>query len=130
MAKITSFLKYIFHASVLLLIILSLFPGSLLGLLFYGDLSKQPNLIDNPFGATINHFIYYFYITALGLCLYLKNHNFNKLVYFLFFLSVILEVLQFIIPNRTFEIYDISANFLGVLIAFILVKLYKFWSKL
>ena len=130
MDKVINFLNIVFYSSVLLLIIISLFPGSLLGFFLYNDFSRQPYLIDNPFGAAINHFIYYFYITALGLCLYLKNHNFNKLVYFLFFLSVILEVLQFIIPNRTFEIYDISANFLGVLIAFILVKLYKFWSKL
>ena len=57
MTKIISFLKFIFQALILCLIILSLFPGSLLGLLFYGDVSRQPNLIENPFGTSINHFI-------------------------------------------------------------------------
>ena len=130
MDKVISCLKFIFHLSVLFLIVISLFPGSLLGFFLYNDFSRQPDLINNPFGTAINHFIYYFYISILGLSLYLRNHNFQKLVYGLFFLSIALEVLQFIVPNRTFEIYDVSANFVGVLVAYILVKIYKFWRKL
>ena len=129
MDKVISFLKFIFHISILLLIIISLFPGSLLGGFFYGDFSRQPNLIANPFGTAINHFISYFYVSMLGLCLYLRSNNFQKLVYSLFFLSIILEVLQLIVPNRAFEIYDVSANFAGVLVAYFLVKIYQFWSK-
>ena len=125
-----SFLKFTFHISVLILIIISLFPGSLLGFFLYADLGRQPNLFENSFGNAINHFIYYFFVSMLGLCLYLRNHNFQKLVFGLFFLSIILEVLQIIIPNRTFEIYDVSANFAGVLVAYFLVKIYKFWKKL
>ena len=129
MAKIISFLKFIFHTSILLLIIISLFPGSLVGFFLYDDLGRQPNLIANPFGTAINHFISYFYVSMLGLCLYLRSNNFQKLVYSLFFLSIILEVLQFTIPNRAFEIYDISANFIGVMVAYCLIKIYKTWSK-
>jgi len=129
MDKAISFLKFIFHTSILLLIIISLFPGSLLGFFLYDDLGRQPDLIDNPFGTAINHFIYYFYVSMLGLCLYLRNHNFRKLVYGLFFLSIILEFLQFIVPNRAFEIYDVFANFAGVLVAYLLVVIYKFWNK-
>ena len=129
MAKIISFLKFIFHTSILLLIIISLFPGSLVGLVLYDDLGRQPNLIANPFGTAINHFICYFYVSMLGLYLYLRSNNFQKLVYSLFFLSIILEVLQLIVPNRAFEIYDVSANFVGVLVAYFLVKIYKSWSK-
>ena len=130
MDKVVSFLKYIFHISLLLLIVISLFPGSLLGFFLYDDLSRQPNLIANPFGTAINHFISYFYVSMLGLCLYLRSNKFKKLVYSLFFLSIILEVLQIIVPNRAFEIYDVSANFAGVLVAYFLVKIYKFWKKL
>ena len=65
----------------------------------------------------------------LGMCLYLRNRNFQKLVYSLFFLSIILEVLQFIMPNRVFEIYDGLANFAGVLVAYLLIVIYKFWSS-
>ena len=129
MDKVISSLKFIFHLSVLFLIVISLFPGSLLGFFLYSDFGRQPDIIDNPFGTSINHFIYYFYITMFGLCLYLKDRNFQKLVYGFFFLSIILEVLQFIMPNRAFEIYDGFANFAGVLVAYLLIVIYKFWSS-
>ena len=129
MDKVISFLNFIFYISVLLLIIFSLFPGSLLGFFLYEDLGRQPSLIENPYGAAINHFICYFFISMLGFCLYLRRSNFQKLVYSLFFLSIILEILQFVVPKRVFEINDVSANFIGVLTAFLLVKIYKFWRK-
>ena len=129
MDKMTSLLKFIFYASILLLIIISLFPGSLLGFFLYNDLGKQPNLVENPFGTAINHFISYFYVSMLGLCIFLRNNNFQKLVYGLFFLSIILEVVQIVVPNRAFEIYDISANLIGVLFAYLTVKIYQFWGK-
>ena len=118
------FLKFIFHISTLFLIIISLYPGSLLGYLFYADLSQQPDVIKNPFGTTINHFIYYVYVSLLGFFLYLRNEKFQKIVYGLFFLSVILEVLHFIIPNRALQLGDLIGNILGVLVAYFVVKIY------
>ena len=123
------FLKFVFHISVLLLIILSLYPGSLIGFLLYGDLGQQPNLIKNPFGTTINHFISYFYVSLLGFVVYLKKENFQKIVYGLFFLSVILEVLQFVVPNRAFQLGDLVGNILGVMVAYSGVKIYLFFNK-
>ena len=117
-------LKFIFHISTLFLIIISLYPGSLLGYLLYGDLSQQPDVIKNPFGTTINHFIYYVYVSLLGFFLYLRNENFQKLVYGLFFLSTILEGLHFIIPNRSLQLGDLIGNILGVLVAYFVVKTY------
>ena len=116
--------KFIFHISVLLLIIISLWPGSLLGFLLYGNWQLQPNVIENPYGTTINHFISYFYVSTLGLCLYLRSEKFQKLVYGLFFLAIILEILQIAVPHRAFEFYDLIGNFIGVLVAFFLVKIY------
>jgi len=124
MVIINSLLKFIFYTSIIFLVILSLFPGSLLGFLFYQDLGRQLNLIENPFGTSINHFISYFYVSTLGLCLYLRSEKFQKLVYGLFSLSIILEVLQFIVPIRAFQFYDLLGNFLGVLVAYFLVKVY------
>ena len=123
------FLKFFFHISILLLIIISLYPGSLFGYLFYGDFSKQPNLIENPFGTTINHFISFVYVSLLGFFLYSKAKNFQNLAYALFFLSVILELLQLIIPNRAFQLSDLSANILGVIVAYSVVKIYLFFNK-
>ena len=123
------FLKSIFHISVLFLVIISLYPGSLLGYLLYGDWGQQPNLIKNPFGTTINHFIYYFYVSLLGFFLYLRSENFTKLVYVLFFLSAILELFHLIIPNRSFQLGDLIGNFLGVLVAYSVLKIYLFFNK-
>ena len=123
------FLKSFFHISILFLIIISLYPGSLFGYLFYGDGSQQPNLIENPFGTTINHFIYYVYVSLLGFFLYSRSENFEKLVYGLFFLSIILEVFHFIIPNRSFQINDLFGNILGVIVAYFAIKIYLFFSK-
>ena len=118
------FLKSIFQISILFLIIISLYPGSLFGYLFYADWGQQPDLIENPFGTTINHFIYYVYVSLLGFVLYLRNEKFQKIVYGLFFLSVILEGFQFIIPNRSFQLGDLIGNILGVLVAYCVVKTY------
>ena len=123
------FLKSIFYISVLFLIIISLYPGSLLGYLLYGDFGQQPNLIENPFGTFINHFIYYIYISLLGFFLYLRTENFQKLVYVLFFLSVILELIHIIIPKRSFQMGDLIGNILGVTVAYCVVKIYLFFNK-
>ena len=124
------FQKYIFNLSLLALIVLSLFPGSLIGLFLYGDLGQQPNLIENPYGTTINHFIGYLSVSILGLFIYSKTEKFKLVVYQLFFLSIILEVLQFIIPNRAFQLGDLIGNFLGVLVAYFTIKIYLFIRKL
>ena len=124
--KVILFLKFIFHISVLLLIILSLYPGSLIGFFLYDDFGQQPDLIGNPFGTTINHFFSYLYVSLLGFFLYsnLKKENFKKLVFGLFFLSAILEILQYIVPNRSFQLGDLIFNILGVLVAYCVVKFY------
>ena len=119
----------IFHISILFLIVISLWPGSLLGYLFYGDWGQQPDLIQNPFGTTINHFLYYLYVSLLGFFIYSKTENFKKLVYGLFFLSLILELLHYIIPNRSFQLGDLIGNILGVIVAYFIIKIYLFFNK-
>ena len=123
------FLKFVFHTSILFLIIISLYPGSLLGYLFYSDWGQQPDLIKNPFGTTINHFICYLYVSLLGFFLYLRSEKFKKLAYSLFFLSTILELFHLIIPNRSFQLYDLIANILGIIVAYSVVKIYLFFKK-
>ena len=124
------FLKFIFHISGLFLIIISLYPGSLLGYLLYSDFGQQPNLIKNPSGTTINHFISYVYISLLGLFLYLRNENFKRVFYGLLLLSIILELFHFIIPNRSFQLGDLIANILGVIVAYSVVKIYLYFNRI
>ena len=118
-------IKYIYYLSLIFLVILYLFPGSLIGFLIYGDLGKQPNLISNPIGTSINHLIFFFYLGILSFIIHIK---YKKMIYsfpFLFCVSILFELLHIIIPNRAFEINDLLANSTGVFFAFFLLLLVK-----
>ncbi len=122
-------LKYIFNICILALVTISLWPGSLFGYLFYNDMSRQPILISNPFGSTLNHFIYYLLVSLLGFIIYLKNENVKKILIILLLLSTILEFFHFFVPNRSFEFGDLIANILGVLVAYFVVKIYLLFKS-
>ena len=47
-----------------------------------------------------------------------------------FFLAVFLELSHILVPNRAFQLYDLLANILGVLVAYFLVKIYLYFIKL
>ena len=119
------YVKYLFYFSFIILLILYLFPGSLIGFFLYGDLKRQPDLISNPLGTSINHLIFFFYLSILGF--FLRNNN-KKFIYsfsFLFLISIILELLHYFIPNRAFELSDLYANSAGVVLAYFISVLYK-----
>ena len=80
-------LKYLFYFSFIILLILYLFPGSLIGYFLYGDLAKQPDMIPNPMGTSINHALAFFYLTTIGLISYLNQISFNKILIFLVILA-------------------------------------------
>ena len=110
----------LYYLSLITLLILYLFPGSIIGYLLYGDLGTQPNLIENPIGTSINHFFYFFFLAFLGSINNLNKKKFINSFLFLFTLSIFLELLHFIIPNRVFELNDVIANTLGVIIVYFL----------
>ena len=122
---ILKLLKYLYYFSLIILLILYLYPGSLVGYFLYGNLQQQPNLIPNPIGASINHLIFFSYITILALIIRPKVKNILTDYKIILFISFILEILHFIIPNRAFEFYDLIANMLGVLIIIFIKRLIK-----
>jgi hypothetical protein len=125
MKNTLNLLLYIYYFSLVILFILYLFPGSLIGYFLYGNLGQQPNLIPNPIGTSINHLIFFSYITTLALKIRSKVKNILTDYKIILFISVILEILHFIIPNRAFEFYDLIANMLGVLIIIFIKKFVK-----
>ena len=80
--------RYLYHLSLVGLLILYLFPGSLIGYFLYGDLGKQPDMIPNPMGTSINHALAFFYLTIIGLISYLNQTGFKKILIFLIMLSL------------------------------------------
>ena len=122
---IFSIFKYLFYFSFIILLIVYLFPGSLIGYFLYGNLGTQPDFISNPIGTSINHLIFFFYLSILGFIFRSKQRKFVNSFSFLFLLSIILELLHYFIPNRAFELDDLYANSLGVLLAYFILKLFK-----
>ena len=117
--------KYLFYFSLIVLLILYLFPGSLIGYILYGNFGKQPDLISNPIGTSINHLIFFFYVSIIGFIFRINQKTFLNSFSFLFLVSIILEFLHCIIPNRAFELNDLYANSLGVLLAYLTLKFFK-----
>ena len=117
--------KYLYYFSLIVLLTLYLFPGSLIGYLLYGDLGRQPNFINNPFGTSINHFIFFVYLSILAILCDLKKFRILTNFYFILMISIFLEIFHFIIPNRAFEAYDLTANMTGVILVFLIKKIFK-----
>ena len=122
---IFSTIKYLFYFSFVTLLILYLFPGDLIGYFLYGNLGKQPNFISNPIGTSINHLIFFFYLSILGFIFRKDQKKIINSFSFLFLISIILELLHYLIPNRVFELNDLYANSLGVLLAYFIFKLFR-----
>ena len=120
-----SIVRYLYYFSLLGLLILYLFPGSLIGFFFYGDFSRQPDMIPNPLGTSINHALAFFYLTILGLISFFNQRNFIKILIFLISLSLFLELSHLVVPNRSFQYLDLFANLLGTSIATAIILLYK-----
>ena len=113
--------EYVYYFSLLVLLILYLFPGSLIGYFLYGNLGQQPNFIVNPIGTSINHLIFFTCLSFIGSIIRLKIKSFFNSFTFLLSISIILELFHLIIPNRAFEFFDLFANSAGVVIAFLLL---------
>ena len=125
--KIFSYLKIIFYFANLVLITLYIFPGSILGWFIYGDAGLQPQ-ITSDFIVSSNHVYAFMVLSILGYLSY-ENHKLNILFYYLFFLSIILEILHQIIPNRGFEYSDLFGNILGVFIVYLFYQIYKYFKN-
>mgnify|MGYP001469686743 FL=1 len=117
--------RYFYYFSLIGLLVLYLFPGSLIGYFLYQDFSRQPDMIPNPMGTSINHALAFFYLTSLGLISYIKETSFKKTLTFLISLALLLELSHLIIPNRSFQYLDLFANLLGTLLAIVIIFLYK-----
>ena len=116
--------RFIFYLCNLILIFLYLFPGSLLGCYFYNDCKIQPQITAN-FIVSTNHLYAYIVLSVIGFLTFRKKNQFNILSIYLIFLSIVLEVLQYFIPNRSFEFSDFFGNLAGVIIAIILFYFLK-----
>ena len=117
--------KIIFYSANIVLIFLYLFPGSLIGCFLFNDCKIQPQITrDLPFIST-NHVFAFVLLSLIAWLTYFRYSNINWVFYYLFFLSIILEVFHLLIPERGFELADVIGNLLGVFIILITYKIFK-----
>ena len=116
-------LKNSFYFLNILLIIFYLFPGSILGCFIYNDCYIQPQLTRN-FIVSSNHVYVFFILSVIGFLSFSKD--LKKISYYLILLSIVLELLHIIIPNRGYEFVDLLGNVLGVILSLIVFKLFIF----
>ena len=116
--------KFIFYLSNLILLVLYLFPGSLLGCYLYNDCQSQPQ-ITKDFLISTNHLYAFGLLSIIGLFTYKNSNNLNFLNLYLILLSIILEILHIFIPVRSFELSDLFGNLLGVLIVLTINFFYR-----
>ena len=120
-------IKIIFHLLNIIFIFLYVYPGSLLGCYIYKDISRQPQ-ITSDFIVSSNHVYAFIILSIFGFINYYKT---NKLliISYLFSISIFLEVLHIVIPNRSFQFSDLFGNILGVLLTFFIMNLLNYWIK-
>lgn len=122
MIKFFSKYKIIFYFLNFCLIFLYIFPGSLIGLLLYGEIKMQPQ-ITSDFIISSNHFYVFILLSMVGFLTFYKLNEIKILTIYLLVLSIILEVLHLLIPERGFEWQDLFGNIFGVIVVIFIKKI-------
>jgi len=122
MNKLKNFFKIGFYSLNIILIILYLFPGSILGCFLYNDCYIQPQ-ITRDFIISSNHVYAFVLLTGLGVFSFHNTKKINFLIFYLFLLSIFLELFHIIIPNRGFEMSDLFGNIVGVILVILIYKI-------
>ena len=131
MIKFFSKNKIIFYLINLILIFLYLYPGSLIGQFIYGNKKIQPQ-ITVDFLISSNHFYVFILLSIIGFFSFIKKDQINILITYLMTLSLSLEFLHMIIPERSFQWSDLFGNLLGVIVVILirsLINKYEFFNK-
>ena len=122
MIKFFNNYKIIFYSINFFLIFLYLFPGSLLGWIFYSDKKIQPQITPD-FIISSTHFYTFSLITVIGFFSFIEAKQIICLIVYLILFSIIIEIFHLIIPNRSFQWSDLFGNLFGVIIVIFINKL-------
>ena len=122
MIKFFNNYKIIFYLLNLSLIFLYLYPGSLIGQILYGSRKIQPQITPD-FVVSSNHFYSFFLISVIGFFTFKKINQKKSLIKYLIILSIVLELLHLLIPQRTFQWSDLFGNLIGVLVVILIQNL-------
>jgi len=95
---------------------------------FYNDLYFYSQI--NPdFKLSFNHIYIFLIFSIVSFLTYQKSNYLIILGFYLIFLSIVLELLQLLVPYRGFEFADLFRNIIGVIIALIISYFYKKYTN-
>tara|TARA_B100001109_G_C18634765_1_gene367750 strand:- start:47 stop:442 length:396 start_codon:yes stop_codon:yes gene_type:complete len=114
--------KRIFYLFNFSLILLYLFPGSLIGWVIYSDKKIQPQITPDLIVSS-NHFFVFLLLSIVGFFTFVKYDQAKALTIYLILLSIVLEILHLIVPQRSFQWSDLFGNLLGVLVVIFIKNL-------
>ena len=130
--KFFSNYKIIFYSINISLIILYLFPGSILGCIFFDDCSIQPQITTDFAEISSNHLYAFFIVSIFGYLTFLKDKQIKYLIIYLILLAILLEICHLFIPQRSFQWSDLFGNLIGVFVVIffkILINKYGLFKK-
>ena len=107
-------IKISFHIINITIILLYIFPGNV------------PTLVDDDI-ISINHLLAFFLNGIFGFVAFRKS--LSKIILYLVILSIFLEILHLLIPNRYFQIGDLVGNLFGIILSYILFKIIYYYKK-
>ena len=116
--------KIIFYLTNFILILLYLFPGSLIGCFLYDDCKLQPQ-ISPDYIISSNHLYAFAILSLIGFFTYKKSKKTKYLAVYLIVISIFLELFHNFMPERSFEYPDLFGNLAGVIIVIIVFTLFK-----
>ena len=116
--------KIIFYITNFILILLYLFPGSLIGCFLYDDCKLQPQITPD-FIISTNHLYAFAFLSLIAFLTFKKTDKITFIILYLITISVVLELFHHFIPDRSFEYSDLFGNLIGVIIIIIFFNLLK-----
>ena len=116
--------KIIFYITNFILILLYLFPGSLIGCFLYDDCKLQPQITPD-FIISTNHLYAFAFLSLIAFLTFKKTDKITFIILYLITISVVLELFHHFIPERSFEYSDLFGNLIGVIIIIIFFNLQK-----
>ena len=116
--------KIIFYITNFILILLYLFPGSLIGCYLYNDCKLQPQITPD-FIISTNHLYAFAFLSLIAFLTFKKTKKITLVTLYLITISVVLELFHHFVPERSFEYSDLFGNLIGVIIIIIFFNLLK-----
>ena len=116
--------KIIFYITNFILILLYLFPGSLIGCYLYDDCKLQPQITPD-FIISTNHLYAFAFLSLIAFLTFKKTDKITLVALYLIIISIVLELFHHFVPERSFEYSDLFGNLIGVIIIIIFFNLLK-----